>query len=174
MSGAPHLVGGNVIVRRFAESDLSDTYVGWLNDPEVVKYSNQRFKAHSLASCRAYFESFAGSDNLFLAICLADGRMVGTMTVYRAMMHGTADVGIMLGDRTIWGQGVGQKAWSMVIDWLLGLGDIRKVTAGTLGCNSGMLLLMQRAGMQQEAVRRAQEIVDGVAQDVIYYARFRN
>ena len=47
------------------------------------------------------------------------------------------------------------------------------MTAGTLACNLGMRRLMERSGMQLEAVRREQEIVEGRAEDLLYYARFR-
>ena len=173
MKPVPPLTGRKVAVQPYAAADVTADHVGWLNDPEVVKFSNQRFRRHDLASCQAYFDSFAGSDNSFLSIRrLSDDKAVGTLTVYRNGHHGTAGVGIMVGDPSAWGQGIGQDAWSLVIDWLIDGEKTRKVTAGTLACNIGMLRLMQRSGMVEEAVRREQELVDGVAQDIIYYARF--
>lgn len=173
MITVPRLVGRKVAVQPYGAADVTVDHVGWLNDPEVVKFSNQRFRRHDLASCQAYFDSFAGSANSFLSVRrLSDDKAVGTLTVYRSPHHGTADVGIMIGEPSAWGQGIGQDAWSLVIDWLIEGEKLRKVTAGTLGCNMGMLRLMQRSGMVEEAIRREQELVDGVAQDVIYYARF--
>jgi len=167
------LVGPRVEVRPFAAEDLTPDYVGWLNDAEVVRYSNQRFRRHTAESCRAFFEGFTDSASQFLSLRLREGdRAVGTMTVYHVPSHNTADVGIMLGDRAQWGKGIGQEAWSLVIDWLAGEGRVRKVTAGTLRCNRAMLTLMQRAGMHEEAVRKAQELVNGLPEDMIHYARF--
>jgi RimJ/RimL family protein N-acetyltransferase len=167
------LRGARVIVRAFQASDLTDEYVGWLNDPETVRFSNQRFRRHSIASCRRYFESFGGTDNLFLSVrAAADDTAVGTMTVYYQRPHGTADVGILIGRRDARGTGIGQDAWSTVIDWLASHPAIRKITAGTVAPNIGMVRLMERSGMHQEAARASQEIVDGVAVDVLYYARF--
>lgn len=169
----PRLHGSKIVVQPYSADDVTDEHVRWLTDPEVVKFSNQRFRNHNLASCQAYFESFSGSANSFLSIRrLEDSKAVGTITIYRAVHHGTADVGIMVGDPAVWGQGVGQEAWSLVIEWLIDREKIRKVTAGTLSCNKGMVKLMQRSGMIQEAVRKDQELVDRVAQDIVYYARF--
>jgi ribosomal-protein-alanine N-acetyltransferase len=168
------VTGERVLVRPFEAADITPEYVGWLNDPQVVRFSNQRFRDHSERSCRAYFDSFAGSPNQFLSIRLReDDRAVGTMTVYRSLPHETADVGIMVGDPAQWGRGIGQEAFSLVVDWLVGDGRVRKVTAGALACNIGMIRLMERAGMSREAVRTAQELVDGCPEDVVYYARFR-
>ena len=160
-------------LRPFAGSDIDERYVGWLRDPEVVRYSNQRFVRHDLVSCQRYLEGFAGSDNVFVSVRTLDGdRAIGTMTAYRNRHHRTADVGILVGAREVWGRGYGQEAWSAMLEWLLGLPGMRKVTCGTLACNEGMLRLAQRAGMRLEATRRAQELLDGVAVDVLLFARF--
>lgn len=157
----------------FVASDIGPAYVGWLNDFEVVRYSNQRFRTHTIDTCQTYFASFEGSANLFVAIRdRADDRLVGTMTAYRALHHGTVDIGIMIGDRACWGQGVGQEAWDLLLGWLLTRPEIRKATAGTLACNRGMVRLLERSAMTLEGVRVAQEIVDGVARDIVLYGKF--
>lgn len=184
------LAGPRVRLRPFTAGDIDEVYLGWLNDVAVVRYSNQRFVRHTRASCERYFESFAGSANLFVSLrvieAAAEGaegaegdavagpreRAVGTMTAYRALPHGTADVGILLGDRSVWGQGIGLEAWQLFTDWLLGTPGLRKVTAGTLACNRAMLAVAERSGMQREGVRRAQEVVDGVPTDIVHFARF--
>lgn len=169
------LRSAQVVLRRFNVGDITDSYIGWLNDSEVVRFSNQRFRAHDRESCQRYLFTFEGAENLFLSIADAEtGRAIGTMTVYVSLPHNTADMGIMVGDPAVWGRGFGQAAWSMMADWLLESGGVRKLTAGALACNVGMIRLMERSGMQHEATRHAQEIVEGRAEDILYYARFRN
>ena len=172
MSGAVHLRGDKVRLDSFVDADLSDAYIGWLNDPEVTRFSNQRFRQHSRESCGAYLASFEGTPNDFLSVKTNDGKAIGTMTIYRSVAHGTADVGIMIGDRNYWKGGYGQDAWNTLLDWLLSQGGVRKVTAGTLSCNRGMVRLMERSGMVLEGTRRAQEIVDGEPHDILLYAKF--
>ena len=168
------LCGARVSLRSFAVDDLTPTYVAWLNDTEVVRFSNQRFRHHDMASCSAYLAEFNGSDNLFLAIDgLVESRVIGTMTAYRNRHHSTVDIGIMVGDRGVWGRGYGLEAWVLLSDWLLGIGGMRKLTCGTLACNHAMRSIAERSGMVLEATRYAQEIVAGEPQDILYYARFR-
>lgn len=165
--------GRRVLLLPFAATDITDRYIGWLSDPLVVRFSNQRFRQHDVARSQAYLASFEGTDNLFLSVCRADsGTAIGTLTAYVDRHHETADVGILIGDTTVWGQGLGQDAWNTLLDWLQQQGGIRKITAGTLACNRGMITLMERSGMHCEATRKAQEVVDGVTEDVVYYARF--
>ena len=50
--------------------------------------------------------------------------------------------------------------------------NIRKVTGGTLKPNIGMINVMERSGMELEAVRKQQQIFDGEAQDVLCFSKF--
>lgn len=167
--------GSKVLLRPFFLEDITDRYIGWLNDPMVARFSNQRFLTHDRASCLRYLDSFSGTDNLFLSVCHLDtDQAIGTMTAYVSSHHGTADVGIMIGDTSVWGGGYGQDAWNTLVNWLLAQASIRKLTAGALACNMAMIGIMERSGMQLEAVRKSQEIVEGVPQDILYFTRFRD
>ncbi len=168
------LLGQKVELRLFSTRHITEDYLGWLNDPLVMRYSNQRFKQHHEASCLTYLQTFQGSGNLFLAIHLANsGRFVGTMTTHFSIVHETADMGILVGDRTCWGQGIGKDAWSTLMSLLLVSGNVRKVSGGTLRCNVGMVNVMRNTGMIPDGVRSCQELVDGVPQDILHFARFR-
>lgn len=167
--------GTQVVLRPFEESDITPVYLGWLNDPVTMRYSNQRFRTHSYASSLRYLASFAGTQNLFLSVCrCTDGTPLGTMTAYVAEEHGTADTGILIGERACWGQGYGLDAWQALMRWLLTERGLRKVTAGTLDCNLPMRRLAERSGMHEEGARRRQEIVDGREHDILLFARFRD
>jgi RimJ/RimL family protein N-acetyltransferase len=82
-------------------------------------------------------------------------------------------MGLLIGDRDCWSKGIGLEAWSTLLDYLLNICGLRKVTGGTLRCNVGMVRIMERSGMQLEAVRAQHELVDQVPQDALYYAKFR-
>jgi RimJ/RimL family protein N-acetyltransferase len=167
--GGGLLTGQKVTLAPFAEADITPAYLGWLGDPDLMKYSNQRFRRHSVASCRDYLASFAGSDNYFMAV-RHDGQLVGTMTAYVAAHHGTADMGLLIGPQGR-GLGLGLDAWNTLMAHLFQAGA-RKVCAGTLRCNGAMLRIMERSGMQADGVRLGQELVDGQPQDILHFARF--
>ncbi len=169
------LIGKRVILQLFSSRDIDESYIGWLNDQDVVRFSNQRFLRHNSESCLRYLASFEGTANMFVSILrLSDKSLIGTLTAYIVRYHGTADVGIMIGDKSVWGSGYGQDAWNLFINWLLEREKIRKVTAGTLACNFGMIKLIERSGMSLEAVKRAQEIVDDQPVDILYFAKYRD
>lgn len=167
------LVGEKVYICAFEEKHICDDYVGWLNDVEVVKYSNQRFKKHDLHSCVNYFKSFKSTNNLFLAIHEKDSdKFLGTMTVYYSLQHRVADIGLMVGDRRYWGQGIGREAWQMLMLYLIDSGVVRKVTGGTLSCNLGMLNIMNKSGMCPDGQRIKHVLIDETPVDILYFSKF--
>ena len=174
MTGSAVVLHGKLVtLESFRSSDITAEYVSWLNDPQVVRYSNQRFRSHSVQTCQEYLQSFQRSSNLFFSVRLrSNGQMVGTATAYISVPHGTADIGLLIGNREQWGKGVGLDAWKTLMDCLLKRYSIRKVTGGTLRANMGMVRIMERTGMELEAVRSRQQIVEGEAQDELYFARF--
>lgn len=167
------IIGQKVLLRPFLGSDITPEYVSWLNDPEVVRHSNQRFIQHTESSCRAYWESFLNTPNLFISVrTLAVDIPVGTMTAYVSLPHETVDIGILIGRKSVWGSGVGQDAWNTLVNWFIEQLRIRKVTAGTLSSNIAMLRLMECSGMHCEAIRPKQELLDGVPVDIHYYGKY--
>lgn len=172
-SPLPFLQGARVCLRPMQAADVTPSHVAWLNDPEVVRLSNQRFVQHTLDSSLRYHASFVGSANLYASVRLAAGdQAIGTLTAYRSLHHGTADIGILMGARKFWGQGLGLEAFALFADWLATQPGLRKLTCGTLASNHGMLKVAERSGFEREAVRVGQELVDGQPTDVVYFARF--
>jgi len=170
-----YIEGDRLRLSPFNLENITDEYISWLNNPEVVRFSNQRFTVHTKDSCKKYFDSFEGTTNQFLAIeDKSCNEMVGTLTVYFNHHHQTADVGILFGAVNKWGQGYGLEAFSLIIKTLSSIHAVRKITAGALACNVGMVKLMERSGLKLEAVRSGQELVDGRPEDILYFSYFNH
>lgn len=155
---------------------MSDRYIGWLNDPEVVRFSEQRHRRHSRASAEAYLRSFEGTQHHFWAILQKGPELlhVGNINAYVDPPNGVADIGVLIGDKGVWGRGYGSEAWMAVCRFLLDERGLRKVTGGTLSSNIGMLAIMRRAGMSPDGVRLRHVVVDGEPVDMVHMALFRD
>ena len=167
------IVGQKTIASIFTVSDITAEYISWLNNPKAMAYSNQRFTSHSFQTCLDYINSFPDSTNVFLKISdLATEQMLGTLTIYFSEPHNTADIGMLIGP-SHWGLGYGKDAFNAAVDFMLYSKSARKVTAGTLECNKGMISVIKYSGMRQECRRIKQEVVSGKAVDMLYFAKFR-
>lgn len=176
MSETPQITTCRLSIVPFAERFLTLQYVGWLNDPEVVRFSTQRHRAHTLESCRGYWQSYAGTPHRFWAIVEHEQGLghIGNMNAYIDPYDQVADLGILVGNKAAWRQGYAREAWLAVCGYLFEHAGIRKITAGTCAPNAAMLALMRATGMNEDGRRVRQTLVEGREVDIIYAALFRN
>ena len=97
-------------IRPFEQADVADQYLGWLQDAEVTRFSNQRFRHHTMESCLRY-RQLSQCQRLPLIIHRRDETQLEPRPS-TTPPHGTADIGLMLGNRTYWRRGLGLEAWS--------------------------------------------------------------
>ena len=174
MADAPVLETPNLRLLPFADAHLTDTYIGWLGDAEVTRYSEQRHRSHDRASCAAFVASFTGTPSMLWAIETRDGRHLGNLHADVDAANAVADLAIMLGERDARGRGLGLEAWRAVLDHLLGPGRMRKVTAGCMAVNAPMLALMEKSGMTVEGRLTRQFLWRGREVDLVKACKFRH
>jgi len=145
----PDYSDGIIRVIEFTENHLTEKYVSWLNDPLVVRFSEQRHFKHTLQSCREYYSSQKSSADYFLAIEHEDIRFghIGNIGVAVDRYNKAADLRIIIGDKRVWRMGIGKRAWTAVMKNLLEVLGFRIVTAGTMEVNEPMIGLMKSSGM---------------------------
>jgi RimJ/RimL family protein N-acetyltransferase len=156
----------------FSEEHLSQQCVDWLNDPDVVRYSENRHRSHDLESYRKYYRKMHSGDNPFWAIMWGD-RHVGNISAYMNYPNNVTDVTIMIGEAEARGRRFGTRSWAATCDYLFGSCGIRKITAGTISVNKPMLAIMQATGMQEEGRCKRHLLFEGKEVDVVMAARFR-
>ncbi len=158
----------------FKATHITTDYLSWLNDKELMQFSEQRHCVHTVTTCEAHVSSFDDTQNMFLALESLDGKLIGTITVYHDLQNGIVDMGIMVGDESVRGKGYGYEAWKAVADWVLQNLKPRKLTAGCMALNTPMLKIMKSVGMQRDGVRKNHYIQNGKFVDILYMAKFTN
>jgi len=165
------LVTEQLTVRAFTQADIVPEYLGWLNDRQYMRYSNQRFHGHTQTSVMAYLSDFDSARSAFLALELrATRQLAGTATVFASPEHGTADIGILIGSQ-FQGRGLAREAVGSIADALADQG-FRKVTIGTSAKNVGMRRVIEALDFEPDGVKARHELIDGEETDVVYFARF--
>ena len=173
MAKAPRLNTERLTLMPFSAEFLTQGYVAWLNDSEVVRFSEQRHRSHTLESCRRFVEGFADGPNHLWAIIEKEQGFghIGNIKTDVDAPNRTADIAILIGDTRAWSQGLGGEAWNAVVDYLLGPACMRKVTAGAIAENEAMVAIMRASGMAEEGRRRNQMLLGDRPVDVIITAR---
>lgn len=167
----PILEDGPIRLVPFGSQYLTSRYVGWLNDPATMRYSENRHYVHTLESCQDYFRSMKRDKNYFWAILDRESH-IGNVTAHIDYPNRVADIGILVGEASARGHGAGYRAWRLACDFLLKEAGMRKVTAGTMSENRPMLKIMRSIGMVEEGRRIGQFLLDGKEADLIMAALF--
>lgn len=119
--------------------------VKWLNDPEAVKYSEQRHRRHSEISQYHWIQG-----NVATYHGIFSGRhLVGTANVSHDRPNKLVNLGILIGPE-YWGQGYGKEAWRALMSHFLNEG-CRKIEAGMMAANEAMIKTALAGGMHEEA-----------------------
>src|SRR5688572_28708640 len=117
MSNDYLLEGPQVGLRELRESDASDAYASWLNDPVVNQYLETRSVA--LPELRNYIRAKAESPTalLFGIFWKENGKHIGNVKLEPIDRDkGEATMGILIGDKDYWGKGVATETTNLVSD----------------------------------------------------------
>ena len=148
---------------------------GWLNDPEVVRYSELRHSSHTQEECDLYANSkdFARECQWGIFIRRTGGPWlhIGGITADIDQNNKVAQMGILLGEKGKWREGYGAEAWKVVMGWLFANG-VYKIEAGCMDANHGMRGICQISGMHREAVIKGRFLLDDKREDEVRYAKF--
>lgn len=168
------LVGKTLTLQKFSESDITDSYLGWLRDRELMKFSQQSGRVHTKESCLQYLDSFRDSPNHFWSVKRVDSNQaIGTLTIYVDTENQIADIGILIGDLSIRGTGAGSEAWGLAIEFCFTDLGLRKVTGGTVKPNLAMRRVFEKHRMLLEAELRQELVLQGQPTDVIRFGILR-
>jgi len=162
--------GSNIGLHKMSQTLISDSYIGWLNDKELMRFSEQSRKLHTKESCLQYLKGFEGSCNCFWSIhSLSDDKQIGTMTAYIDEESQVADIGILIGDYSARGTGFGKEAFGLAIYYLFNVRNLRKVTGGTVEQNVAMIKIFEHHKMTREGTLRKQQLLNDQPFDIIRY-----
>lgn len=160
----PVLEGPRVRLAPFTMTHAADpAYLGWLRDVDVVRTLNlPRYVAQEVSDaeiaeyCRGQIAS--ASVRFFALVLRDDARFVGTVKVAAIDAYaGTADMGIMIGDRTVWGRGLASEALGVLGAYLFGEMGLRRLTAGSMASNPAMVRVFEKLGFRIEGIARQQD-----------------
>jgi len=162
-------------ILRFRKNHITKEYISWLNNKNLLKFSEQKFKKHTKKTCLKYLGSIKKTNNYFLAIQDAENnKHIGNITIYLNKNYRTAEISLLIGSPVHQGRGFGTMAWIMICNFLFKKLKVRKISAGTLVLNKPMLKIFKASNMYYEARRRKHAEINGIQIDLVIYSIFRD
>ncbi len=144
-----------------------DDQADWLNDPRNTEYSEQRHIPHTKDSCAHYIRSCS----VFWGIQDVDsGEWIGTMAAHIDAANEVAELGILI-HHEYTGKGYGTEAWKAACEHLLK--SSRKVEAGCMAINKGMIAIFKKSMMFYEGERKAHFLYKDNPIGLVYYGKWK-
>ena len=161
----------------FQKKFITNKYINWLNDPEIVKFSRQRFFKHNFSSCTKFMKKQKVEKNIFLAILHKKPEIIhiGNFLINYNEIEDIADLSIIIGEKEFWGLGIATEIWLGTIK-TLSLMKIRKLTSGTSKNNKGMKKVLKKTMKLEYTIpqnlRFDEKFIDSL--HYAYYPKIKN
>jgi [ribosomal protein S5]-alanine N-acetyltransferase len=166
------LRGPRVHLRALVEADVEGEYPHWFNDEEVCRGNSHHVFPYTRAAALEYVRQVGSRrDDLVLAVALnEDGRHIGNIALAGIHpLYRTAELSIVMGDRTIWGNGYSKEAGHLLVAHGFAALNLHRIGCGTFADNIAMQRLARALGMKEEGRRREAAFKDGRYVDVLEY-----
>lgn len=155
--------------------DLLATYQRWINDFAVTRTLAIPMRPLTFEAEQEWFERISRSerDVVFTVYERETLRPVGSAALHAIdQAHGTAEFGLMIGEKECWGRGYGTEATVLTLDYgfqALGLHNImlRVYTSNERGLRAYRRAGFREMGRRRDAVRVANRRYDAVYMDCL-------
>jgi ribosomal-protein-alanine N-acetyltransferase len=158
-------------LRGLRESDLDGRWAEWFNDPVVTKYQNKGYYPNTREKQRAYYESVVTSrtDVVLAIIDRKKGTHIGNVGLHHIEpIHRTAVLGIVIGEPSAWGRGIGARSWRAITAYGFEILDLHKICATIVEGNDASLKCALKAGFEIEGRQVKQIYKSGRHLDLIH------
>ena len=160
----------SLFLRGVTVDDVTEDYVAWMNDPEITRFLESRARVFSYCDLVSFVEEMNSTADIhFFAICLkSDGTHIGNIRLRHIdWFHRRGDVGILIGEKSVWGKGYATEAIKMITHFGLVQLGLNKLTAGCYADNKASLKAFDKNGWQQEGLLKNNVVLDGKPHDWI-------
>jgi len=171
------IIGDRIYLKLLSPDDVNEKYLNWMRDPQVLQYLECRWRAYSLEELRRYIQSVNdGLNNFMLGIYLKnEDEYIGNIKVGGINhVHRHGDVGLILGEKSVWGKGYGREAVELVTKYAFEEINLNKVIAGIYESNIGSIKAFEKAGYRKVGVLKQHRFCKGIYVDEVLLEKCKN
>lgn len=159
-------------LRKLTLEDANERYLSWIADPDVNCFLTVGKFPPTIEELKQYIAGFEGNRNAiaFAIIDTKENIHVGNATINAInWISGTADLGLMIGDKTYLGKDSAYVVWSMIIKHAFDVLGLRRLYIGILEGNIECLDAAKKIQLVEEGRWRKHSLVKGKYQDEIWF-----
>ena len=154
-------VDEQILLKVLRSNDVSVSYVEWLNDVEVNKFTEQKYFRHTLESAKTFVSQKDDSENDLLFGIFFKGTHIGNIKLGPiTLIHMSAEVSYFIGEKEFWGKGIASKCVKAIVQFAVTELGLKKVNAGYYENNIGSAKVLRKCGFVVEGNRISQIIFE--------------
>ncbi len=143
------IVGQRIYLKILSPDDVTEAYLSWMHDSEVLQYLESKFRSQTMDSLRNFVQAVNDSPTDFMfGMFLSDSNQhIGNIKIGDiTFLHRRGDVGLIIGEKTAWGKGYATEAIELVTRYAFEELNLNKLTAGMYKVNQGSYKAFIKAG----------------------------
>ena len=157
-------------IRTLKLDDVSEDYVSWFNDKDVIRYSDNQYKVFSLDGQRDYVKNCLNDKNILLFGIFVDNKHIGNIILNGIIsVHKRAEVSYVIGNKYYWGKGIGKSAVAKVISLAKNDLKLNKLFAGVAKNNFVSRKILENNGFILEGIRKNHLFYNKIFEDQYDY-----
>ena len=152
LGGSMVVKGNRIILKILSPEDVTQDYVAWMQDEEVVQFMESRGESYTLEELKGYVKRMNESHNDFLfGIYTNDNnKHIGNIKIGEInLIHKFGNLGLFIGNKEKWGGGYGTEAVNLATEYAFQELNLNKLTAGIYGNNTGCYKAFLKAGYNE-------------------------
>ena len=143
-------------LKKLNNNNINRNYIKWMNDHDVLKYTEQRFQKHTFKKIIKFILEKNKSKIEFLyGIFFKQKNLsihVGNIKLGPINKnHLSADVSYIIGEKRFWKKGIGSLAVKKIIKIAKKKFKLKKLTAGCYENNYGSIKVLKKNSFKKEA-----------------------
>jgi ribosomal-protein-alanine N-acetyltransferase len=141
-------------LRILKANDVTDAYVEWYSNNEVVKFSDNQYRKFTFDGQREYVEACSIDANTDLYGIFDGGLHIGNIVINGLKsFHKRAEITYVIGEPSYWGRGIGFFAVTSIVKLAKNKYNLNKLAAGLAEGNVGSQKILERNGFTLEGRR---------------------
>ena len=154
-------------IRILEPNDVTQSYIDWMLDKEVVKYSENQYK---LEKQKMYVQDCFLNKNIDLYGIFLNEEHIGNISLKDlSSPHKRAEITYLIGKKNYWNKGLGSKLISIIIEKAREEYQLKKLYAGVAKENISSQKVLEKNNFKLEGIRENHLFLNNVFMDQMDY-----
>jgi RimJ/RimL family protein N-acetyltransferase len=164
-----NISGKNIQLKLLTPDNLSNDYINWMQDDEVMQFTESRFDAYTLEDLKEYVKNVTHKDFFFGIFLKESGEHIGNIKIGGIdEIHRFADMGLIIGNKQMWGKGYGTETIQLATYIAFEELNLNKLIAGIYSNNMASYAAFMKAGYKEAGRLKKHYFYKGTYVDKIY------